>query len=164
MSPSEEAIAARVVATLEQLAIPHEVIEIDPAYADTAAFCEKYGYEPARSANTILVASKKSPRKYCTCVVLATTRLDVNHQVKKLLGVSKASFATADEMMEVTGMKVGGVTPFSLPDSLPLYVDHRVMELDWVILGGGGRGTKIRVSPEVLPRLGAQVIADLGRE
>ncbi len=71
---------------------------------------------------------------------------------------------TAEEMMDLTGMKVGGVTPFSLPESLPLYVDHRIMDLDWVILGGGGRSTKIQVTPEVFTKLGAEVITDLGKE
>ncbi len=162
-TPGEE-IADQVIQTLKELEVPYELIEIDPAFADTAAFCEKYGYAESQSANTILVASKKSPKSFCACVVLATTRLDVNHQVKKLLGVSKASFATAEEMMKLTGMKVGGVTPFSLPESLPLYVDHRVMDVDRVILGGGGRSTKIQISPGVFTKLGAKVITDLGKE
>lgn len=154
----------RVIAALGKLGLPHEIIEIDPAFADTAAFCRRYGHPPEKSANTLIVASKKAQKKYCACVVLATTRLDVNHRVKGLLGVSKASFATADEMMELTGMQVGGVTPFSLPPELPLYVDRRIMDLDWVILGGGGRDTKIKISPQVFTKLGAEVVPDLGKE
>jgi prolyl-tRNA editing enzyme YbaK/EbsC (Cys-tRNA(Pro) deacylase) len=80
------------------------------------------------------------------------------------MGVSRASFATAEEMMELTGMQVGGVTPFALPDALPLYVDERIMALDWVILGGGGRDTKIKIAPDVFTKLGAEVIADLAIE
>ena len=74
------------------------------------------------------------------------------------MGVSRASFATAEEMMDLTGMKVGGVTPFSLPEGMPLYVDPLVMAPDWVILGGGGRDTKVKISPVVFTKLGAQVI------
>jgi prolyl-tRNA editing enzyme YbaK/EbsC (Cys-tRNA(Pro) deacylase) len=153
----------KVLAALEDLGLPYEVIEIDPAFADTAAFCEKYGYPPEQAANTLIVASKKEPRKYCTCVILATSRLDVNQRVKKLLGVSKASFATAEDMMELTGMMVGGVTPFALPADLPLYVDSRIMGLDWVILGGGGRHLKIQICPEVFTKLGAEIIEGLGK-
>jgi prolyl-tRNA editing enzyme YbaK/EbsC (Cys-tRNA(Pro) deacylase) len=154
----------RVLATLEGLGVAHEVIEIDPDLADTAAFCEQYGYPPEQAANTIIVASKKKPRSYCTCVVLATSRLDVNHRVKQLMGVSKASFATAEQMQELTGMMVGGVTPLGLPPELPLYVDSRVMKPDWVILGGGGRHLKIQVAPEIFLRLDAQVVQGLGVE
>ena len=154
---SEELVAEAV----EKLGIAHELIRIDPAFADTAAFCEKYGYPPERSCNTIIVASKKEPKKFVACVVLAHTRLDVNKRVTKLMGVPKASFASAEEMMALTGMQVGGVTPFSLPAGMPLYIDDRMVGLDWVILGGGGRSLKVKISPEALVKLGAEVVSGL---
>jgi len=151
----------RVVSSLRNLGVPYELIEIDPAFADTAAFCEKYGYALDRSCNTIIVASKKEPKKFVGCVVLADTRLDVNKRVTKLMGVPKASFATAEEMITLTGMQVGGVTPFSLPPGVPLYVDERIMAKDWVILGGGGRSLKIKASSAIFEKLGAEVISGL---
>ena len=159
-----EALNQKIAEAIEALGVAHERMTIDPAYADTAAFCEQYGYPPEKSGNTIIVASKKEPKQYVACVVLAPTQLDVNRRVRKLMGVSRASFATADEMMELTGMEVGGVTPFALPEGLPLYVDERIMALDWVILGGGGRDTKIKIAPDVFTKLGAEVISDLGIE
>ncbi len=150
------------LAILDRLGVPYEVLRCDPEFADTAAFCERYGYPPAQAGNTIIVASKKEPRKYAACVVTATTRLDVNRTVRDLLSVSKVSFATAEEMAQLTGMRVGGVTVFGLPDGLPLFVDARVMALDYVILGTGGRNGKIKVSPEVLRRLpGSRAIQGL---
>src|SRR5213078_2546680 len=151
-----------VIASLRNLGVPYELIPIDPAFADTAAFCEKYGYPAERSCNTIIVASKKEPKKFVACVVLASTRLDVNKCVTRLMGVSKASFASAEEMIALTGMRVGGVTPFALPTGLPLYVDERIMRLDWVVLGGGGRGTKVKISPEVFRKMGAEIVPGLG--
>ena len=153
-----------VISAVKSIGVAYELITIDPAYADTAAFCEKYGYPLDRSANTIIVASKKEPKKFAACVVLAHTQLDVNKRVRHLLGVSKASFATAEEVQAVTGMQIGGVTPFALPAEWPLYVDERIMGLEWVILGGGGRETKIKISPEVFTKLGAEIIAGLGLE
>ena len=146
-------IDARVRASLDALGVPYAVMEIDPDFADTAQFCEKYGIPLANSGNTIIVASKKEPKLYCACLALATTRLDVNHTVRKLMGAARVSFATAEETMALTGMMIGGVTVFALPPDLRLYVDERVMALDWVILGGGSRSTKIRTSPEVFRRM-----------
>jgi len=148
-----DAMERRVVEVLGRLGVPYEWIEIDPAFADTAAFCEQYDSPPERGGNTIIVASKKEPRQYAACVVLATTRLDVNHAVRTLMGASRVSFASADETMALTGMMIGGVTVFALPDGLPLYVDDRLVALDWVILGSGSRSSKIRISPEVFRRL-----------
>ena len=140
-------------AVLDGLGVPYEWIAIDPAFADTATFCERYGYPPDHAGNAIIVASKKEPKQHAACVVLATTRLDVNHAVRDLLGVSKVSFATPEEMAELTGMTVGGVTVFGLPPHVPLFVDDRIAALDYVILGTGGRNGKIKTSPEVLRRL-----------
>jgi prolyl-tRNA editing enzyme YbaK/EbsC (Cys-tRNA(Pro) deacylase) len=149
----EAEIDRRVNRVLRDLGVPYEVIPIDPAYADTAAFCERYGFPADHAGNTIVVASKKDPRQYAACVVLATTRLDVNHAVRRLLGVSKLSFASAEETQALTGMLIGGVTVFALPDHLPIYVDAKLMALDYLILGGGSRSWKIKTSPEVLRRL-----------
>jgi prolyl-tRNA editing enzyme YbaK/EbsC (Cys-tRNA(Pro) deacylase) len=157
-------IDQRVRQVLEGLGLPYEVVEIDPAYADTAQFCERYGYPMEQSANTILVGSKKEPKQYSACVVRATTRLDVNHVVRKLMGVPRLSFASAEETMALTGMMIGGVTVFALPDGLPIYVDDGLMPLDYVILGGGSRSTKIKIAPEVFRRLpGAQIISGLSQ-
>jgi len=155
-------INAKVRASLDALGVEYEVMSIDPAFADTAQFCEKYGIPLANSANTIVVAGKREPKQYCACVVLATTRLDVNHAVKKLMGNSRVSFASSEETKALTGMMIGGVTIFALPPEVPLYVDERVMALDWVILGGGGRDTKIRTTPEVFRRMpSATIVPDL---
>jgi prolyl-tRNA editing enzyme YbaK/EbsC (Cys-tRNA(Pro) deacylase) len=148
-----DGVDRRVAEVLDGLGVPYEVMQIDPDFADTAAFCERYGIPLDQSANTIIVASKKEPKQYCACVVKATTRLDVNHVVKRLMGVSRVSFATADETKALTGMMIGGVTVFALPPDLPIYVDDKLMSLDWVIVGGGSRSTKIKTSPEVFRRI-----------
>src|ERR1700688_3848552 len=161
---AEEAIAieARVRERLAELGVEHTTLPCDPDFADTAAFCERYGVAPEQSANTIVVAARKEPGVACACVVLATCRLDVNHAVCDLLGVRKASFAAADQTRELTGMMIGGVTPFGLPDELPLYIDAQVMTQDTVVIGGGSRSMKIRLAPAGLLRLpGARVIEGL---
>ena len=161
MTDNSTSSTSSVFKTIANLGLPYEEIEIDPDLADTAMFCERYSFPMEQSGNTIIVASKKEPKVFVACVVLATTRLDVNKRVRKLMGVSKASFASAEEMKVLTGMEVGGVTPFSLPEELQLYVDSRIMELDWVILGGGGRDRKLKISPEVFHQLGAEIVDNL---
>ena len=158
MSEDGRDVERRVVEVLDGLGVPYTLQPIDPAFADTAAYCERYGVPLERAANTIVVASKKEPRQFAACVVKATTRLDVNHAVRRLLDTNRVSFASADETRALTGMLIGGVTVFALPADLPIYVDEQVMALDWIILGSGSRSSKIRVAPEVLRRLPASRI------
>ena len=139
-----------------------EVIACDPDFADTAAFCEKYGYSLEQSANTILVASRTEPKVFAACVVTADRRLDVNGTVRRLLGVRKLSFASADDTVALTGMMIGGVTPFGLPDTVPIYIDAVVMAQPWVIVGGGDRSSKLKLPPSELAELpSAQVVEGL---
>ncbi|MDP6666475.1 MAG: YbaK/EbsC family protein [Dehalococcoidia bacterium] len=142
-------IEARVVAFLDSTAIPYEVVEIDPDFADTAQFCEKYGFPLENSANTIIVASKKKPKTFTASVVRADRRIDVNHTVKQLMGAGRVSFARAEETAELTGMMIGGVTALALPPDLPVYIDPGLVDLDYIILGGGSRSIKIKVSPKI---------------
>lgn len=139
-------------------------MDCDPAFADTAQFCERYAIPPENAGNTIIVASKKEPRQYCACVVKATTRLDVNRKVAELMGVKKLSFASAEETRELTGMMIGGVTVFALPEGMPIYVDEGLMDMDYVILGSGTRSSKVRTSPRTLLLIpGARVIRGLAQ-
>src|ERR687891_1397191 len=142
-----------VRARLDAMGAHYEVMECDPSLADTAAFVEAYGVPLERSANTIVVASKGAEPSYVACVLLATTALDVNNVVRREMGVRKASFAAAEPVRAVTGMEIGGVTPFGLPDDLPILVDTRVMEPDWIVLGGGNRSSKLKLAPNALRAL-----------
>ena len=155
-------IEAEVRGALDRYGVPYEAIPCDPAFADTAAFCQRYGVAPEDSANTIVVVGKAEPRLYVACVVLAITRLDVNGAVRRRLGVRKASFASADETRERTGMMIGGVTPLALPADVPVWVDDRVTGRATVVLGGGSRSLKVRVAPELFWRMpNAEVVPGL---
>lgn len=131
---------------------PYELFACDPALADTAAFCAHYGFDPADSANTIIVVGKGAEPVYAACVVLATHRLDVNRVVKGRFG-RKASFASPEETRALTGHEIGGVTVFGLPDDLPIWVDAAVMTRDRIVLGGGSRSWKVIAPPEILRTL-----------
>ena len=158
-------IERRVRDLVSELAADAEIVDCDPALADTAQFVEAYGYSMEESANTIVVIGKSDPPVYAACVVLAHTRLDVNKVVKRRLGTRKASFASAGDTQAITGMAIGGVTPFALPDELPLWIDSRVMERERVVLGGGSRACKVVGPPTLLTSLPtAEVVTDLARE
>ncbi len=150
---SVDLLPAKVTAALQSTGMPFRVVECDPDYADTFPYCEKYGVPLEDAANTILVASKRPKGKMAACVLLATTRLDVNHRVKQVMGVSRLSFASAEKTREVTGMEIGGVNPFGLGGDLPLLIDAAVMERPEVLLGAGVRTAKIFAHPRLLERL-----------
>ena len=140
-----------------------EVTEIDPAVADTAAFCERYGVAQEESANCVVVAARRGgEQRLAACVVLANTRADVNGIVRRHLGARKVSFAAMEVAVAETGMEYGGITPVGLPPSWRLLVDARVAAADRVIIGSGIRASKLVIPGKVLGGLpAAEVLQNL---
>jgi prolyl-tRNA editing enzyme YbaK/EbsC (Cys-tRNA(Pro) deacylase) len=141
------------------------VAPIDPAFADTAEFCAAYQVGSHESANCVVVTGKREGQaRYAACVVLATTRADVNGVVRRRLDVRKASFAPMDDAVARTGMEYGGITPIGLPKDWPVLVDARVAALPYVIVGSGVRHSKLALPGAALALLPhAEVVDDLAR-
>jgi prolyl-tRNA editing enzyme YbaK/EbsC (Cys-tRNA(Pro) deacylase) len=141
------------------------VAEIDPALADTAAFCERYGVAPDESANCVVVAGRRDGEtRMAACMILATTRADVNGLVRRELDVRKASFAPMAEAVALTGMEYGGITPIGLPADWPILVDEAVAKTPRVVIGSGVRRSKLTLPGAALASLpGAVVLDGLGR-
>jgi prolyl-tRNA editing enzyme YbaK/EbsC (Cys-tRNA(Pro) deacylase) len=142
------------------------VAPIDAGLADTAAFCEAYGVALTESANCVIVAGRRGEiTRYAACVILATTRADVNGVVRKHLDVRKASFAPMDDAVRLTGMEYGGITPIGLPKDWPVLVDSRLGAQPRVIIGSGVRHSKIAIAGPALGALpNAIVLEGLARE
>jgi prolyl-tRNA editing enzyme YbaK/EbsC (Cys-tRNA(Pro) deacylase) len=160
----EHELDPAVARAIQSLGVIGEVLPCNPEWADTESFCAHYNIPRDRAANTILVASKTEPKQHAACLVLANTKLDVNHAVSRLMGIKRLSFASADETKAVTGQLIGGVTLFGLPDTIPLYIDSRIMAADYVIVGGGNRSTKIKLLPSELRKLPQLTVAEIAIE
>ncbi|MGH4023364.1 MAG: YbaK/EbsC family protein [Pseudonocardiaceae bacterium] len=141
------------------------VAEIDPALADTAALCAHYDLPLHTSANCVVVTGKRAgEQRWAGCVVLATTRADVNGVVRRWLDVRKASFAPHDDMVARTGMEYGGITPLGLPAEWALLLDPTVAGADELVVGSGLRRSKLLVPGDLLAGLpGAAIVDGLGR-
>ncbi|SFP21605.1 Cys-tRNA(Pro) deacylase, prolyl-tRNA editing enzyme YbaK/EbsC [Geodermatophilus dictyosporus] len=153
-----------VAAALSALPGPAWVAPVDDELADTAAFTEAYGVPPEASANCVVVAARRAGQTtLAACVVLATTRADVNGLVRRHLGARKASFAPQDVAVAETGMAYGGITPVGLPDGWPVLVDAAVAAADVVVVGSGTRGAKLALPGSALAALAAaEVVEGLG--
>ena len=149
-----------ILSFIEASGVEHELMACDPELADTAVFCERYGFPLDNSVNTILIKAKTGGERFAVCVLLATTRLDVNRVVRKRIEARRVSFASAEETRALTGMEIGGVTPICLPEDLPLWVDARIMERPYIILGGGNRSSKIKISPRIFEHVASATIID----
>lgn len=164
-SDVRELVAAPVATTLRTWTRAADVVgaPIDPELADTAAFCARYQVDLEDSANCVIIAGRRGDQtSYAACMVLATTRADVNGVVRRRLGARKASFAAMDDAVALTGMEYGGITPIGLPGDWPVLIDSAVLSRATVVIGSGLRRSKLALPSAALAQLpGAEVIAGL---
>jgi prolyl-tRNA editing enzyme YbaK/EbsC (Cys-tRNA(Pro) deacylase) len=162
MTNAIELLHPAVAESLKKYGIEQEVMACDPDMADTAAFCEHYKISPTQTANCIIAVGKSEPLTYACCVVLATCKLDVNKKLSQLLGIKRCSFAGGEQTLDLTGMMIGGVTPFGVPE-MPIYIDAAVMNNEKIVLGGGNRSSKLLLNPAELHKLpNVQIVEALG--
>ena len=142
------------------------VAPIDPDLADTAAFCEAYAVPLEASANCVVLAGKREGQvRMAACLVLATTRADVNGVARRWLDVRKISFAPMDDAVAMTGMEYGGITPLGLPPDWPILVDSRVIAQPAIVIGSGVRRSKIVMPGAALREyVGVHVIDGLAND
>ncbi len=151
---------ARAVEALE-LGTRLGVVEIDPTLSDTAASQRAYGLPNDALANCVVVAGKRQgEERIAACVVLSTTRADVNGALRRLLDVRKASFLAMARAVEMTEMEYGGITPIGLPEEWPLYVDRAVLNRPLLVIGSGVRRSKLLTPGALLGTLPAAQVID----
>ena len=160
-----ELVAAPVASALASSGMAVLAAPIDAGLADTAAFCEHYGVLMEDSANCVIIAGRRGDTvSYAACMVLATTRADVNGVVRRRLDARRASFAPMDDAVALSGMEYGGITPIGLPESWPVLVDAAVLERGVVVIGSGLRRSKLALPSRLLAELPtAEVVGGLAR-
>jgi prolyl-tRNA editing enzyme YbaK/EbsC (Cys-tRNA(Pro) deacylase) len=143
--------------------VPHHAFHIDADRADTEAFIDAHRWPLDQAVNTIVVTGKRADRVVnAMCVVLASTKIDVNKAVRNALDVRKVSFAPRETAVTATGMEFGSITPFGAPLTWPILVDAGVITAGLVAVGGGRRDLKVVVDARSLADLpGALVVEGL---
>lgn len=164
-SDYRDLVAVPVAAALDALELAVLAAPIDAELADTAAFCEHYGVLMEDSANCVIIAGRRGEVvSFAACMVLATTRADVNGVVRKRLDARKASFAPMDDAVALSGMEYGGITAIGLPASWPVLIDAAVLEREVVVIGSGLRRSKLALPSKLLADLpAAEVVEGLAR-
>jgi len=141
----QDLLASKVAEALVSLPNASEIgiAEINPTLSDTAVFCAHYGVALDSAANCVVLEAARADRSwFAACVVLGTTRADVNRLARHTLEARKVSFASMEKAITQTDMEYGAITPIGLPEDWPILIDKRVDDADSVIIGSGMRKRK----------------------
>lgn len=160
MSP----VVAKAISTLpnaEQIG----VTEIDPNLSDTAAFCNEYQVGMNQAANCVILEAKRADKTwFAACVILGSTRADVNGIARRTLDARKVSFAPMEKAVAESGMEYGAITPIGLPVEWSILVDQTVADSGYVIVGSGIRKSKLAIPGKLFALLpNVQVLNGLAK-
>lgn len=142
------------------------IAEINPELSDTAAFCDYYQVGMDQTANCVVLEAKRADKSwFAACVILGSTRADVNGLARRTLDARKVSFAPMQEAVTKTGMEYGAITPIGLPVDWLILVDKAVADCNYVIIGSGIRKSKLAVPGSFFKSLpNTQILEGLGRK
>jgi prolyl-tRNA editing enzyme YbaK/EbsC (Cys-tRNA(Pro) deacylase) len=118
------------------------ILETDASTATVEMAARGHGVAPAQIAKTLSLRVKD---RVVLVVTSGTARLD-NRKIKDVLG-GKPRMLGADEVVAVTGHPVGGVCPFGLASSLPVYCDVSLRAFDEVVPAAGSINSALRIAP-----------------
>jgi prolyl-tRNA editing enzyme YbaK/EbsC (Cys-tRNA(Pro) deacylase) len=118
------------------------IIELTTSTATVALAAAAHGVEPGRIAKTL---SLRVGEKNLLLVTRGDSRLD-NRKMKAVFG-GKPRLLEAEEVQMLTGHPVGGVCPFGLATSLPIYCDVSLSAFDEIVPAAGSTHSALRISP-----------------
>lgn len=163
---NENLLAKPTLDAIKQHGLEGKVLvsKIDADFADTAKFCEEYKIGLGEGANCVVLEAKRVDKRwFVACLILATSRADINKKIRKYLEARRVSFAPMDQAVEETGMEYGGITPIGLPDDWQILVDEQVVQQEKLIIGSGIRGSKLLVDGDTFNNLANTTVMDIAQ-
>ena len=124
------------------------VLESPLSSATVELAAKAYSVAPGRIAKTLSV---RIGERVVLIVTSGTSRMD-NKKLKALFG-AKPKMLAVEEIAEITGHEVGGVSPFGLKSPLPIYCDVSLKAFDEVVPAAGSTHSAVRIAPSRLADL-----------
>lgn len=117
-------VVKNVVRMLEEKGIEYKMTEHDAVYTSEEA-AKVRGVDLKQGVKAMVLKTKEGG--FIMVLLPADQRVDMK-RIAKLEGTWKVRFASPDEVLELTGCRVGAVPPFGHKTRLKTYLDNRVLE------------------------------------
>lgn len=125
---------------LEKLNIPHEVFRHATPVNSLEQAASDRDQRPEQVVRSILFQIR--PEEFLMVLVAGPAQIDWR-KLRQLMKRSRVRMATEDEVFDVTGYRVGTVSPFGLKHPVKIMIDESVLRQGEISLGSGVRGTAI---------------------
>lgn len=147
---------------LDKIGIPHRIFFHDGTVTSFEQAAIERGQRESQVVRSILFQIR--PEEFVMVLVAGPAQVDWK-KFRQLVGRSRVRMATEDEVLDVTGYRVGTVSPFGTARQVKVMIDASVLKEEEVSIGSGVRNTAIIISSTDLRRaLGDAEIVSLLEE
>jgi len=147
---------------LDELGITHRVFRHETPVTSFEEAASARNQRPEQIVRSILFQVR--PGEFVMVLMAGPDQIDWK-KLRQLVKRSRVRMATQDEVLEVTGYRVGTVSPFGLKNQIRVMMDASVLDEEESSIGSGIRNTAIIMkSDDVRKALGDVEIVELGGE
>jgi Cys-tRNA(Pro)/Cys-tRNA(Cys) deacylase len=144
---------------LDTLNIPHRVFRHENQLMSFEQAAAERNQRPEQIVRSILFQIR--PGEFVMVLVAGREQVDWR-KLRQFVGRSRVRMATEEEVLEMTGYRVGTVSPFGLKTELKILIDESVLREEEISLGSGSRQTAILMkSADLRHALGDSEIVSL---
>lgn len=144
---------------LDALGIPHRVFRHEKPVSSFEEAAIARNQRPEQIVRSILFQVR--PGEFVMVLMAGPDQVDWR-KLRQLVKRSRVRMATEEEVLEVTGYRIGTVSPFGVKNQIRLLVDASVFKEQEVSIGSGVRNTAIIMqSEDIRKALGDVEIVEL---
>jgi Ala-tRNA(Pro) deacylase len=136
-----DSVFCRLEQLLQDHGVPFRVLHHEPVYTSQQAAAVR-GVPLASGAKALIC---KADDQFVMFVIPANLRL-ANRQIRQQQRLRKLRFATADEVLQMTGLRPGSIPPFGSLFHLPTWCDERLAEQPQINFNAGDHAISISMS------------------
>lgn len=145
---------------LDKLNVPHRLFIHEKPVSSFEQAAEDRGQRPGQIVRSILFQIRSD--EFLMVLVAGPDQIDWR-KLRQLVKRSRIRMATEEEVLEVTGYRIGTVSPFGLKNQVKVLIDESVLKEEEISIGSGVRNTAIILkSADLRQALGAVEIVALG--
>lgn len=143
---------------LEKLGIPHRVFRHETPVTSFEQAARERNQKPEQVVRSILFRIGEDD--FMMVLVAGSAQISWK-ALRRHLGQSRLTMAAEQEVLAVTGYRIGTVSPFGLPRQLKVLIEAGVMREQEISIGSGMRDHAIILKSMDLPRAlpDAEVVA-----
>lgn len=144
---------------LEKINIPHQVFRHEAIVTSLEQAAAERDQRPEQVVRSILFQVR--PEEFVMVLVAGPRQVDWR-KLRQLVRRSRVRMASEDEVLSVTGYRIGTVSPFGLKNPVRVLIDESVLKEEEISLGSGVRSVAIMMkSADLRDALGDAPIVSL---